>query len=54
MPLFLRIQIDQVWLNLEGVPNGNFRIFAGAVIPLCFRACRSADMINVSGRPGVE
>ena len=54
MPFFLRIQRDQVWLNLDGLPNTYARIFAGAVIPLCFRACRNTDMINVSGRPGVK
>jgi hypothetical protein len=54
MPLFLRIQRDQVWLNLDGLPNTYSRIFAGAVIPLCFRACRSTDMIDVSGRPRVK
>lgn len=54
MPLFLRIQIDQVWLNLNGVPKGNFRMFVGGVLPLCFRACRDTDFINVSGRPSAK
>jgi hypothetical protein len=50
MPLFLRIQGDQVWLNLNGLPRGYFRIFAGGVVPLCLSACRDTDMINVSSR----
>ncbi len=50
MPFFLRIQGDQVWLNLDGLPRTYSRVFVGAVIPLCFRACRNTDMIEVSRR----
>ena len=50
MPYCLRIQRDQVWLNLDGLPKSYTRIFVGAVVPLCFRACRKNDMFDVSGR----
>ena len=46
----LRIQIDEVTLNLDGLLKGNMRMFVGGFVPLCFRGCRDGDFINVSGR----
>ena len=49
--LFLRIQLDYVRLRLDGVPQGNTRVFVGGVVPFCLRACRDLDGFNLSGRP---
>ena len=37
--LFFRLQGDHVRLNVKGVNKGNARVFVGAVVPLCLRAC---------------
>jgi hypothetical protein len=38
--LVLRIQLDYVRLGLNGLRKENTRVFAGEVVPLCFRACQ--------------
>jgi hypothetical protein len=48
---FCRIQLDNVWLNLNGLKTSNSRIFVGGIVPFCLRACRESDGLNVSGRP---
>lgn len=49
--MLLRIQFDNVRLNLNGLKTSSPRIFIGGVVPLCLRACRAWDGFNVSGRP---
>ena len=52
---FFRMQFDYVRLNLNGVEKGNARVFLGAVVPLCLRACsESKDVFNVSGHPAAR
>jgi len=48
---FLRMQFDEVRLNMNELKKDNFRFFVGGVVPLCLRACRETDGFNVSGRP---
>jgi hypothetical protein len=52
--LFLRIQVDYVRLGLDGLQKENTRAFIGGVVPLCLRACRESDGLNVSGRPAAK
>jgi len=49
--LLFRIQVDKVWLKLNGLKTSNLRVFFGGVVPLCLRGCRESDAFNVSGRP---
>jgi hypothetical protein len=48
----VRFQFDYVRMNLAGLPKNNARVFAGGVLPLCFRGCRAFDKdgLNLSGR----
>ena len=53
--LLMRLQLDYVRLDLAGLPKNSFRIFVGAFVPLCLRACsESKDGINLSGRPATK
>jgi len=45
---FFRVQADGVSLNLNDLKMNSFRMFVGAFIPLCSRACRDTDIIDVS------
>jgi hypothetical protein len=50
----LRLQMDYVRLNLNGLRQDNYRVSMAGFVPLCLRACHASDGFNLSGRPAAR